>query len=29
MNVSMSDDALAHIQQKGGRATVDLVCISS
>ena len=29
MIVSMSDDALAHIQQKGGRATVDLVCISS
>lgn len=29
MNVSMTDDALAHIQQKGGRVTVDLVCISS
>lgn len=29
MQVTVSDNALAHIQKKGGRAAVDLVCISS
>lgn len=28
MQISMTDEALGHIQQKGGKATVDLVCIS-
>jgi hypothetical protein len=28
MRISMSDEALRHIQQKGGKATVDLVCIT-
>ena len=29
MQLTVSDTAMAHIQQKGGRAVVDLVCISS
>lgn len=29
MIVTVTDKALAHIQQKGGRAAVDLVCLSS
>jgi hypothetical protein len=29
MQVNVSDNALEHIQKKGGRAVVDLVCISS
>lgn len=29
MQVTVSENALEHIQKKGGRAAVDLVCISS
>jgi len=29
MKVNVSDNALEHIQKKGGRAVVDLVYISS
>jgi hypothetical protein len=29
MRVTVTDRALEHIQKKGGRAAVDLVCISS
>lgn len=29
MLVSVSDQAQEHIRKKGGRAAVDLVCISS
>jgi len=29
MQVTVSDRAREHIQKKGGRAAVDLVCISS
>ena len=29
MRVTASEKALAHIQEKGGRATVDLLCISN
>jgi hypothetical protein len=29
MRVTVSEKALAHIQEKGGRATVDLLCISN
>ena len=29
MNVTFSDEALAHIQSKGGRAALDLICMSS
>ena len=29
MRVTVSEKALAHIQEKGGRATVDRLCISN
>jgi hypothetical protein len=29
MNVTVTDRALEHIQKKGGRAAVDLVCVAS
>ena len=29
MQVTLTDKALAHIQKKGGRAAIDLVCLSS
>lgn len=29
MQITVSDKALEHIQRKGGRAAIDLVCISS
>jgi hypothetical protein len=29
MNVTLSDKARAEIQKKGGRAVVDLICLSS
>lgn len=29
MRVTVSEKAVAHIQEKGGRATVDLLCISN
>ena len=29
MNITMDDSAVAHIQRKGGRATIDLVSCSS
>ena len=29
MQVNLSQKAIQHIQEKGGRAAVDLVCISS
>lgn len=29
MQVTVSENAVDHIQKKGGKAAVDLVCISS
>lgn len=29
MRVNLSEQAVAHIQEKGGKATVDLLCISN
>jgi hypothetical protein len=29
MRISVSDKAREHIQKKGGRAAVDLICVSS
>jgi hypothetical protein len=29
LNVSFSDEALAHIRSKGGRAALDLICMST
>mgnify|MGYP000032321543 CR=1 FL=1 len=29
MRLSITDEAIAHIQKKGGRAAVDLICLSS
>ena len=29
MRVTVSEKAAAHIQEKGGRATVDLLCVSN
>ena len=29
MEINLSQRAIQHIQEKGGRAAVDLVCISS
>ncbi len=29
MQINLSEKAIQHIQEKGGRAAVDLVCISS
>jgi hypothetical protein len=29
MDVTLSDNARAEIQKKGGRAAVDLICLSS
>ena len=29
LNVSFSEDALAHIRDKGGRAALDLICMST
>jgi len=29
LNVSFSEEALAHIQNKGGRAALDLICMST
>lgn len=29
LNVSFSEEALTHIQNKGGRAALDLICMST
>jgi hypothetical protein len=29
MQITISDKALEHIQKKGGRAAIDLICLSS
>lgn len=29
MKVSLTDKALEHIQNKGGRAAIDLICVSN
>ena len=29
MQVSLTEKALEHIQRKGGRAAIDLICVSS
>jgi hypothetical protein len=29
MQVSLTEKALEHIQRKGGRAAVDLICVSN
>ena len=29
MQVSLTEKALEHIQRKGGRAAIDLICVSN
>ena len=29
MKVSLTEKALEHIQRKGGRAAIDLICVSN